>query len=59
MEHMFLFQFLMLNYSLQGTMRYEVIGIGSAPSFFYVGGNGEIYSRGTLRADRSMDYTVS
>lgn len=40
-------------------MVYEVIGIGTAPSFFFIGNNGQIYTRGTLRADRAMEYTVS
>lgn len=39
-------------------MMYDVTGIDSAPSFFYVGNNGQIYSRGLLRADKDMDYTV-
>ena len=40
-------------------MTYNVIGLNTAPSFFFVGSNGEIFSRGTLRSDRDMQYIVS
>lgn len=46
-------------FMFQGVMMYEVIGTGAAPSFFYVGSAGQIYTRGTLSSDRALDYTVS
>lgn len=38
---------------------YDVIGDGSAPSFFSVGNNGRIFTRGNLRSDNTLTYTVS
>ena len=40
-------------------MRYEVIGTGAAPSFFYVDNGGRIFTRGQLRTDRALTYVVS
>jgi len=51
-------QFTLCPTLFQGVMIYEVIGTGAAPSFFYVGGSGQIYTRGTLSSDRALDYTV-
>ena len=46
-------------FTIQGTMMYDVIGDGSAPSFFSVGNNGRIFTRGNLRSDNTLTYTVS
>ena len=40
-------------------MQYEIIGTGAAPSFFYIGNNGRILTRGQLRTDRALTYVVS
>jgi len=42
----------------QGTMMYEVIGTEAAPSFFFVGSNGQIFTRGNLRTDKALTYRV-
>ena len=40
-------------------MVYDTIGLGAAPSFFYVENDGRILTRGSLRSDGALTYTVS
>ncbi len=45
---------------LQGSLRYEVLGISPAPLYFRVHpGAGTVFTRDDLRKDRALSYTVS